>query len=79
MRNPDLIDRASELEQRQRDQAIQAARNPPKEQPRQNENGRYCIDCTVQIPTKRLQKVPFAVRCIDCQTLKEIKDKQIHG
>ena len=76
---PDAIDRAAELEQRQRDQAIKAALKRPKETPRQDENGRYCVECSIQIPALRLAKVPYAVRCIECQTLTEHKEKQIYG
>lgn len=79
MHTPDPIDRAAELEQRQREQAIKAVVDRPRETPRQDETGRYCVDCTALIPSARLLKVPYAVRCIDCQTLKELKDKQLHG
>lgn len=68
---PDIFDRAAELEQRQRDQALKAALNRPKETPRQNEHGRYCIGCDVQIPAARLVAVPHAVRCITCQQERE--------
>ncbi|MEE2025044.1 TraR/DksA family transcriptional regulator [Alkalimonas mucilaginosa] len=64
---PDIFDRAAELEQRQRDQALTAALNRPKEPPRQDENGRYCISCGIQIPAARLAIVPSAVRCVSCQ------------
>ena len=63
----DLFDRAAELEQRQRDQALKAALNRPKETPRQDETGRYCNDCNSKIPAARLTVVPDAVRCISCQ------------
>lgn len=64
---PDAIDRAADLEQRQRDQAIKAALKRPIETPRQDENGRYCISCDIEIPAARLAAVPHAVRCISCQ------------
>lgn len=76
---PDLIDRAAELEQRQRDMAVKAALSRPAEKPRQDENGRYCIACGTDIPALRLEKVPHTVRCIDCQSLAEHKEKQIYG
>lgn len=64
---PDIFDRAAELEQRQRDQALKHALNRPTETPRQDETGRYCISCGIQIPSARLNAVPHAVRCISCQ------------
>ncbi|MCD1597878.1 TraR/DksA family transcriptional regulator [Rheinheimera aquimaris] len=76
---PDILDRAAELEQHQRDQALKAALNRPKETPRQDEHGRYCADCSTEIPALRLAKVPYAVRCIDCQTLTEHKEKLTYG
>lgn len=68
---PDLLDRAAELEQRQRDQALKHALNRPKETPRQDETGRYCISCDIAIPAARLAAVPHAVRCISCQQERE--------
>lgn len=64
---PDIFDQAAEIEQRQRDQALKAALTRPKETPRQNEHGRYCIRCGIQIPVTRLAIVPSAVRCVSCQ------------
>lgn len=76
---PDILDRAAELEPRQREQAIKAALKRPTEKPCQDGQGRYCVDCSTRIPDLRLAKVPFAVRCIDCQTLTEHKEKQTYG
>jgi DnaK suppressor protein len=28
----------------------------------------YCTDCGIKIPSERLKAMPFATRCIDCQT-----------
>lgn len=64
---PDILDRAAELEQRQRDHAIKAALHRPTETPRQDEHGRYCRSCGIQIPAQRLVYVPNAVRCVSCQ------------
>lgn len=64
---PDMFDKAAELEQRQRDQALKHALNRPTETPRQDETGRYCISCGIQIPNQRLAIVPTAVRCVSCQ------------
>lgn len=35
-----------------------------------------CIDCGVDIPADRLEALPDCVRCIDCQTIHEIREKQ---
>jgi DnaK suppressor protein len=70
---PDFLDRAAELEQRDRDQALQAALNRPIEAPRQDEHGRYCKACSQPISAARLAAVPYAVRCISCQQLQESK------
>lgn len=37
-----------------------------------------CIECDIDI-TARRKALPDAIRCVDCQTLKEHKDKQKHG
>lgn len=36
----------------------------------------YCISCDGEIPTKRLEIDPRVERCVDCQSLLEIKLKQ---
>ena len=71
----DIIDRACELEQKQREQAL-AASQPKLEQPHEHDGHRYCLTCSIEIPTKRLTANPNAVRCIDCQVLAEIKNKR---
>lgn len=35
-----------------------------------------CIDCDIEIPGKRLKALPKCVRCIDCQTMHEIRERQ---
>jgi DnaK suppressor protein len=30
-----------------------------------------CVDCNAEIPTKRLTALPFAVRCRECEELRE--------
>ncbi|MCT6700906.1 TraR/DksA family transcriptional regulator [Rheinheimera sp. 4Y26] len=68
----DLIDRAAELEQQQREQALQSALSKPLESQEIDELGNYyCNDCGIQIPPKRIAAVPTAVCCIDCQTIRE--------
>lgn len=39
----------------------------------------YCEECGAEIGIKRLEARPTATLCIDCKTLDEIKEKQIHG
>lgn len=39
----------------------------------------FCETCGVEIGLKRLEARPTATQCIDCKTLSEIKEKQIHG
>jgi DnaK suppressor protein len=36
----------------------------------------YCEDCGVAIGHKRLEARPTAMKCIDCKTFSEIKEKQ---
>lgn len=31
----------------------------------------FCVDCDCEIPAARREKVPYAVRCVDCQSLHE--------
>lgn len=71
----DVFDRASELEQKHRDVAIKAALNRQNENtPPDEHNGiRYCLDCGIDIPTQRLAVNPHAIRCVECQ---EMKDKR---
>lgn len=35
-----------------------------------------CMDCGIEIPADRLAALPDCVRCIDCQTMYEIREKQ---
>lgn len=57
----DISDRASQIEQLQRDIAIkQRIQNPQSSSP-------YCEDCGNDIPLERLKAVMGCVRCIDCQ------------
>jgi len=42
------------------------------------ENGVYgsCVDCNTEIPDKRLKALPFALRCRECEELREIDEKR---
>lgn len=43
-----------------------------------NEYG-YCEDCGAEIGIRRLEARPTAVKCIDCKTFQEIREKQLGG
>lgn len=44
-------------------------------------NGEYgfCEDCGAEIGVRRLEARPTAVKCIDCKTFQEIREKQLGG
>ena len=63
----DWFDRAQELEQRQRDQAIAAQLSKPRPiGPSRSE----CLDCDGEIPAAR-QALGGILRCVPCQTIFE--------
>lgn len=35
----------------------------------------FCIDCDDEIEPERLEALPYAVRCVDCQTKKERRER----
>ena len=71
---PDIIDRASEQEERHRAQSLldyearrqreRAAAAPPARR-------RACADCGDQIPPRRLRAQPGTTRCTPCQARQE--------
>lgn len=68
----DLFERAQEVEQAFRDNAIARQLDHAVEQPLIDKRGsRFCVACCEPIPPARLAANPNAVRCIDCQTAKE--------
>lgn len=68
---PDLLDRASDREQQERERAIANHVNRQKEKPDQDADGtRWCLSCGCEVPKQRVEKVD-AVRCVDCQQFKE--------
>lgn len=74
----DLLDRASELEQQQREVAIkQALKRPAVEQDIDEDGNHYCDDCGIRIPPERIAAVPSAVCCIDCQSIREHERKKL--
>ena len=68
----DIVDQAKERELFHRAQALAAAKANAVE-PEQLIIGHevVCLDCEEPIPELRLLAKPDAVRCIDCQSLKE--------
>ncbi len=39
----------------------------------------YCEACGVEIGIRRLEARPTATLCIDCKTVQEVKEKQLHA
>lgn len=62
----DFFDRAQQLEQQQREDAL-AALKPRAVGPGLS----HCKDCGTAIPEKRRKAVPGCVRCMPCQSLVE--------
>ena len=72
----DNLDLAEKHEQLNRDIAIDNARQGHAVEPPDEENGiRYCKDCGDDIDIKRLEIQPHAVRCVGCQTDRDLKNK----
>lgn len=74
----DEIDRAQRQEQQTRDRAIQEVlkKDQENEQPDEENGIRYCLDCGLDIPKKRLAARPNSVRCVDCQHIKEQRNRR---
>ena len=82
---PDPSDRASQeeefsLELRTRDRERKLIRKIEKtiDMIDQDDYG-YCDTCGVEIGIRRLEARPTANQCIDCKTLDELKERQLHG
>ena len=64
----DLADKASFIEQRERDTALALHSRPvANEAPFAIEGRRVCLDCFEPIGRQRLKANPNAVRCVECQ------------
>lgn len=63
----DIVDRARRVEEMQRNLAIAAARMGLRGREPAAELRGICIDCGGEIGGKRLEAMPSAQRCIDCQ------------
>jgi DnaK suppressor protein len=81
----DPVDRASqeeefafELRTRDRERKLISKITISIEKIKQDDYG-WCDACGCEIGIKRLEARPTATHCIDCKTLDEIKEKQLHG
>ncbi|MCE2594421.1 TraR/DksA C4-type zinc finger protein [Motilimonas cestriensis] len=75
----DIADKASEHESQwlARSLAAQQAKAMQGHRPDDASEGeRLCIDCGEVIPAKRIKANPCALRCIDCQSIKELKEQR---
>lgn len=82
---PDPADRASqeeefsiELRTRERERRLIKKIDQTIESIDQDDYG-YCTTCGVEIGIRRLEARPTATQCVDCKTLDELKEKQLHG
>lgn len=71
---PDIYDAAEQVEQQQRDIALDRARLVKPEPEQLVVDGVvYCIDCDDEVQPERLRAKPNAARCIHCQSIWERK------
>ena len=82
---PDPADRATqeeefslELRTRDRERKLIKKIDGTMERIDQDDYG-YCESRGIEIGIQRLEACPTATQCIDCKTLDEIKERQIHG
>lgn len=82
---PDPADRATqeeefsiELRTRDRERKLIKKIDQTIDRIDQNDFG-YCDTCGIEIGLRRLEARPTASQCIDCKSLDEIKEKQLHG
>ncbi|MEM9744943.1 MAG: RNA polymerase-binding protein DksA [Pseudomonadota bacterium] len=82
---PDPADRATqeeefsiELRTRDRDRKLIKKIDQTLERLDQEDYG-YCDTCGIEIGLRRLEARPTATQCIDCKSLQEIKERQLHG
>jgi DnaK suppressor protein len=82
---PDPLDRALQeeefsIELRTRDRERKLIRKIDQTIDRIDEKDYgYCDTCGVEIGLRRLEARPTATQCVDCKTLDEIKERQLHG
>ena len=63
---PDVTDRASGLEEADRIGGVALVRERL-----QGQGAEFCIDCDEEIPAARRRAAPWAVCCVECQSLRE--------
>ena len=64
----DVFDRATELEEMQREDALQAqARRAGLEGKTVADSATHCRVCDIRIPVKRRRAVPGVQTCVSCQ------------
>ncbi len=80
---PDPIDRASqeegfnlELRTRDRERKLLKKIEQALDKIDKGEYG-FCDDCGAEIGIRRLEARPTAVKCIDCKTFEEIRERQL--
>lgn len=73
MKQPDPLDNATELAERERESALQDALQNREPAQHVSHGEVLCIDCDDEIPAERLLAKPHAARCIDCQEYFERK------
>lgn len=72
----DDVDRAGELEEQQRASSLRARASNVVELPRHDGEGkRICLDCEERLSQKRLKAAPQAVRCVECQDVREKRER----
>lgn len=82
---PDPADRASqeeefniELKTRDRERRLIRKIDQTIDRIDQEDYG-FCDTCGVEIGLRRLEARPTATQCVDCKTVDEIKERQLHG
>ena len=73
---PDIIDRASEQEERHRAQSLlehAARRQRERAAAAPSTRPRACADCGDPIPPRRLRAEPRTTRCTTCQARQEVR------
>lgn len=82
---PDPADRATqeeefsiELRTRDRERKLIKKIDQTLERVEQQDYG-FCDTCGVEIGLRRLEARPTATQCVDCKTLDELRERQLHG
>jgi len=82
---PDPADRATqeeefsiELRTRDRERKLIKKIDQTLERLEQEDYG-FCDTCGIEIGLRRLEARPTATQCVDCKTLDELRERQLHG